>query len=219
MARFLHGQAYMLTRFLLILITLTAVQIPAYAAESATDSEICAEAVSIAEREGRLPLRLLRAVSLAESGRWDEAKRASFAWPWTVTSGGPGQYFPDKASAIAAVKQMQAQGVRNIDVGCMQVNLMHHGRAFATLEEAFDPVHNALYAGAFLKELRIERRSWSGAVAYYHSAEPTRGNAYSEKVFALWQNENQREFKAALAARQAIYASRAADRRAVLASR
>ena len=209
----------MLTRFILVLTALAALQNPARASESATDKEVCAEAIAMAEQQGRLPLRLLRAVSLAESGRWDDAKRASFAWPWTVTSGGPGQYFPDKASAIAAVKKMQEKGVRNIDVGCMQVNLQHHGKAFTNLDEAFDPVHNALYAGAFLRELRVERHSWSGAVAYYHSAEPTRGNAYSEKVFALWQNENQREFKAATAARQALYESRTAERRAVLASR
>jgi len=112
-------------------------------------------------------------------------------------------------------EELQAKGVKNIDVGCMQVNLMHHGVAFRDLEEAFDPIHNALYAAAFLKELRMERRSWSGAVATYHSSDPARGNAYSDKVFALWQNENQREFKAALAARQALYDSR----RAQLASR
>jgi hypothetical protein len=202
-----------------LLIVLTALLARPAAAETASDKAICAEAVTLAEREGRMPLRLLRAVSLAESGRWDSQQQASFAWPWTVTSGGPGQYFPDKESAIAEVKRLQAKGVRNIDVGCMQVNLMHHAQAFADLEEAFDPVHNALYAATFLKELRLERRSWSGAVAYYHSAEPSRGNAYSDKVFALWQNENLREFKAALAARQALYDARMSERQARLASR
>ena len=205
----------MIARLLALLIAVAASAAPAFANESAADKAICAQAIAVAEREERVPLRLLRAVSLAESGRWDTEQRASFAWPWTVTSGGPGQFFPDKASAIAYVRKLQAKGVKNIDVGCMQVNLMHHGVAFSDLEEAFDPVHNALYAAAFLKELRMERRSWSGAVATYHSSDPTRGNAYSDKVFALWQNENQREFKAALAARQALYDSR----RAQIASR
>jgi hypothetical protein len=186
----------------------------ANAAESVADKAICAEAIAIAERAQRMPMRLLRAVSLAESGRWDAENRASFAWPWTVTSGpGGGQFFPDKRAAIAAVERLKAKGVKNIDVGCMQVNLMYHGAAFADLEEAFDPVHNALYAATLLKELRHERGSWSGAVAYYHSAQKTRGEAYGDKVFALWQNENQREFKAALAARQALYESRQAQRR------
>jgi hypothetical protein len=205
----------MLIRLLALLIAAAACAAPARAQESAADKAICAEAIAVAEREERMPLRLLRAVSLAESGRWDTEKKASFAWPWTVTSGGPGQYFPNKATAIAHVKRLQAQGVKNIVVGCMQVNLMHHGVAYTNLDEAFDPIHNALYAAAFLKELRMEKRAWSGAVATYHSSDPARGNAYSNKVFALWQTENRREFKAELAARQALYE----NRRAQLASR
>jgi hypothetical protein len=209
----------MLSRLLVLLIASLAVLGPARAAENPADKAICAAAVAAAEQAARLPVRLLRAVSLAESGRWDPEQKASFAWPWTVTSGGAGQYFPDKASAIAHVKRLQAKGVKNIDVGCMQVNLMHHGQAFSDLEEAFDPIHNVLYAAAFLRELRVERNSWSGAVATYHSADRERGNTYSEKVFALWHKENEREFRAALAARDALYASRAAARQNQLAQR
>ena len=209
----------MIARLFTLMLVCAAVVPPARAQENPRDKAICAAAVAVAERVTSLPLRLLRAVSLAESGRWDPEAKASFAWPWTVTSGGDGKFFPDKASAIAHVKQLQRRGVSNIDVGCMQVNLMHHGEAFRSLEEAFDPIHNALYAATFLKELRMERRSWSGAVATYHSSDRARGGAYSEKVFALWQTENQREFKAALGARQALYRSRTADRQAQVASR
>jgi hypothetical protein len=208
------ARGMVLARLAFALLLLAGCLDSAHAAESAADKAICAEAVAVAERAQRMPMRLLRAVSLAESGRWDAADRASFAWPWTVTSGpGGGQFFPNKQAAIAEVKRLQSKGVKNIDVGCMQVNLMYHGAAFADLEEAFDPVHNALYAATLLKELRQERRSWSGAVAYYHSAKKERGEAYGDKVFALWQNENQREFKAALAARQALYEERQAQRR------
>jgi hypothetical protein len=209
----------MIARLFAFLIAAAATAAPALAQDRAPDKAICADAVAVAERVARMPVRLLRAVSLAESGRWDAENKASFAWPWTVTSGGPGQFFPDKAAAIAHVKRLQSKGVKNIDVGCMQVNLMYHGEAFADLEEAFDPIHNALYAAAFLKELRLERRSWSGAVATYHSATRERGDAYSDKVFALWHKENEREFKAALAARQALYASRVAERRPQVAAR
>jgi soluble lytic murein transglycosylase-like protein len=209
----------MFSRLFALLIACGTALAPVQAAESPADKAMCAAAVAAAEQAARLPVRLLRAVSLAESGRWDPDAKASFAWPWTVTSGGTGQYFPDKAAAIAHVKRLQAKGVKNIDVGCMQVNLMHHGRAFGDLEEAFDPIHNVLYAAAFLKELRQERNSWSGAVATYHSADPERGNTYSEKVFALWHKENEREFKAALAAREALYSSRAAARQNQIAQR
>ena len=37
------------------------------------------------------------------------------------------------AAAIAAVTRLRARGIRNIDVGCMQVNLHYHGQHFETL--------------------------------------------------------------------------------------
>ena len=35
------------------------------------------------------------------------------------------------------------RGVRQVDVGCMQINLQSHPHAFASLEDAFDPGSNA----------------------------------------------------------------------------
>ena len=58
---------------------------------------ICAEAVRKAERKNAIPTHLLSAISLAESGRWNAEKQANIAWPWTVTSGGEGQFFKSKA--------------------------------------------------------------------------------------------------------------------------
>ena len=189
------------------------------------DAAMCDRAVDAVERELRLPARLLRAVSLAESGRWDAARQASFAWPWTVTAGGAGRFYRDRDEAMAAVRRLHARGVRNIDVGCMQVNLMYHADAFDELDAAFDPARNALYAGQFLKALRLERRSWSAAVAHYHSATPERGTAYSERVFELWRGESRRAFEAALAARKAAAearreaAARSREAARILASR
>ena len=44
-----------------------------------------------------------------------------------------------RQQAVAAVQALQARGVRSIDVGCLQVNLMYHPIAFASLDDAFDP--------------------------------------------------------------------------------
>jgi hypothetical protein len=68
----------------------------------------------------------MQAISLAESGRWDKSSRSHFAWPWTVMAHGKGRFFPSKAAAIAAVRRLQADGLKNIDVGSMQVNLKYH---------------------------------------------------------------------------------------------
>ena len=70
----------------------------------------CAEPIAIAEKLTHMPDQLLRSVALAESGKWDPVNRAKIAWPWTVTSGNDGRYFPTKAEAIAWVKTLRARG-------------------------------------------------------------------------------------------------------------
>jgi len=144
---------------------------------------LCAAAADRQERRHRIPKHLLRAIATVESGRWDEASRASIAWPWTVTAQGKGRYLPSKKAAIEAVRVLQRQGVTNIDVGCMQINLGYHGDAFETLEEAFEPARNVAYAAVFLSELRKARRSWTHAVRFYHSSDPVRQRRYGRKVY------------------------------------
>ena len=108
-------------------------------------SVYCDTAIINAERVIRLPARLLGAIAEVESGRSND-KGVIRPWPWTINAEGRGQFFATKQEAVAAVRTLQASGVRSIDVGCMQVNLMYHPNAFASLDEAFDPPANALYA-------------------------------------------------------------------------
>lgn len=149
--------------------------------------EICARATAAAERELKIPAHLLGAIALAETGRWDDVRRASFAWPWTVMAEGKGRYYDSKAEAVAAVRKLVARGKTNIDVGCMQVNLYYHGGAFANLEEAFDPSANAAYAGTYLRNLFGAAGSWTQAAAYYHSMTPELSDDYKKKVVGLWR--------------------------------
>ena len=151
--------------------------------------KICAEQTARAERRMAIPRHLLGAISLAESGRWDADRRANVAWPWTVTSGGQGRFFDTKAEALAEVEILMTEGVRNIDVGCMQVNLYYHGGAFETLEEAFDPRTNATYAAAYLKNMYLITGDWTDAAGYYHSQTPSRNGPYKEKVRAFWRQQ------------------------------
>ena len=115
---------------------------------------LCQRATAGQEAARRIPRKLLHAISIAESGRWDKNRRENIAWPWTVTSGGKGRYLPTKQAAIRAVRKLKRQGVRNIDVGCMQINLHYHPHAFESLQSALDPVTNANYASAHLRQLR-----------------------------------------------------------------
>lgn len=146
----------------------------------------CERATSRWERISSVPSGLLRAISMAESGRWSKSDKIVRAWPWTVTSGGPGTYFPTKQAALNEVRRLQAKGVKNIDVGCMQVNLHFHGKHFNSIEDAMDPDINAAYAVKFLSKLQQETGSWNQAAGFYHSRTPSRTAHYRGKVEKFW---------------------------------
>ena len=175
---------------------------PATAADTSVGAEnLCARSIARSEQGEDIPVHLLTAISLAESGRRDPRGEAIIAWPWTVTAEGRGRFYENREDAIAAVKRLRARGVTNIDVGCMQVNLYYHADAFADLEGAFDPARNVTYAARFLKRLWSRTRSWSRAISLYHSATRLRGRDYRSKVFRLW---TQARRQAAAVRRQAV---------------
>ena len=150
---------------------------------------LCRLETTRTERRMAIPRHLLTAISLAESGRRDDANGVNVAWPWTVTSGGQGRFFDSKAEALAEVEILMTQGVRNIDVGCMQVNLFYHADAFETLDEAFDPRANTTYAATYLKSMHAATGDWTDAAGYYHSTTPQRNGPYKEKVLTFWRRQ------------------------------
>ena len=147
-------------------------------------TEPCRAALAMTERATGVPDRLMQAIAVIESGR--RLAGRAVPWPWTINVEGVGEVFETKQQAIAAVAAHQARGARSIDVGCMQVNLMHHAQAFASLDDAFDPAINARYAARFLQQLLAQTGSWPRAVAGYHSLTPDIGADYARKVLAVW---------------------------------
>ena len=147
---------------------------------------LCETAITDAESHQTLPARVLQAIALRESGRVDPATGRVRPWPWTINYQGMGRFYDTREQAIAAVRDIQASGGQSIDVGCMQVNLMHHPDAFASLEAAFDPTTNAAYAGRFLRTLYAESGDWGVAIASYHSKTPGVGDLYRDQVLASW---------------------------------
>ena len=165
------------------------VAIPAFATGAfGTPGQLCRGAIMQAERGAAMPTQLMAAIARVESGRPD-ARGVMQPWPWTINAEGVGSFYNSKAEAIAAVRALQARGVRAIDVGCMQVNLMFHPDAFATLDQAFDPATNARYAAAFLGRLYAQTHDWAKATANYPSATPELGEPYQRKVAAVLPDE------------------------------
>lgn len=165
---------------------------PAHRPPILQPAALCEDAIATAEYSGRLPAGLLTGIALEESGRRDTQTGTIRPWPWTINVGGVGQFFATKVEAIAAVRAAQSKGIRSIDVGCMQINLMHHPDAFASLDEAFDPRANALYAARFLNSLHAAGDDWNHAIGAYHSETPALADAYRALVLARWPHADPR---------------------------
>ncbi|MBF9046388.1 transglycosylase SLT domain-containing protein [Rhodobacterales bacterium LSUCC0031] len=156
-------------------VALACAAVTTFAAEADVVPDCEAMAARIGAAEG-LPEGLLPAIARIESGR--RVGRTVRAWPWTLNHAGRGLYFETRAEALAYLRQTVAEGPRNIDVGCMQVNHYWHGANFPSVEVMIDPETNIRYAIRFLKELYVSKGSWEAAVKHYHSPDPDRGARY-----------------------------------------
>ena len=143
---------------------------------------LCRRAILAAEPGSGLPPGLLLAIALVETGRGDPRSGRIEPWPWSWNAEGEGHVEPTRDAAVAGVTGVLASGRRSVDVGCMQVNLLHHPTAFATPAEGFDPTANIRYAIGFLKALQVRTGNWAGAIAQYHSADAERGGLYQRRV-------------------------------------
>lgn len=126
---------------------------------------------------------MMAAIARVESGRREPLSGRVEPWPWAINAAGTGHYANSQAEAMVLVQDYLARGVRSVDVGCMQINLLHHPQAFASLAEAFDPLANARYAARFLRQLHAQV-GWEGAIGRYHSATAERAQPYRERVLA-----------------------------------
>ncbi len=173
-------------RLLLVFATLLGL-LAAAPATARTTATLCADAIDGAEnRERWLPDGLLYAIALTESAYRPDGFRTVVPWPWTINSPKGSFYLESRREAVAKVEELQAMGVRNIDVGCMQINLRYHPDAFRSLDDAFHPASNVGYAVRFLGDLERDTPTLFDAVGRYHSGTPWRSRAYARKVFARW---------------------------------
>jgi hypothetical protein len=150
-------------------------------------SNKCTKYLSYYEKTHKIPDKLLKAVAMVESGRWSKELGSVVPWPWAVNAEGKAYHFNNKQEAVRAVARMLQQGMRSIDVGCMQINLRYHPTAFRTIEQAFEPKHNIEYAANFLKNNYARHQSWKKAVASYHSETAEHGHPYAHKVINFWK--------------------------------
>ncbi len=173
-------------RLLVVTLALSAAS-PVFAADPMVEgARQCTQQFPVQEQRNGIPAHLLAAISSTESGRWHNELGLALPWPWTINVEGKGYYYDSKAEAVAKTAAFIRGGARSIDVGCMQVNLKHHAKAFSSLEEAFDPAANVAYSAKFLRNNYDEMGDWIKATAAYHSRTHARGKEYLARIEKSW---------------------------------
>lgn len=183
------GPRRRMRRLTALAVTLGLLLVPSARPALANPSALCDEAALAASRATGVPVTVLRAISLTETGR----RRAGVTrpWPWTVDMEGKGVWFTGLDEALAYVETSYKSGARSFDLGCFQLNHRWHGNAFGSFREMFEPQANALYAARFLKDLFDELGDWTKAAGAYHSRTPEHAERYAaifRKHHAALQN-------------------------------
>lgn len=138
----------------------------------------CVAIIRKIEQEIGIPRDLLHSIAYVESR----------LRPYAVHAKGKSHYFDNKDDAVEFVNAMKKRGFKNIDVGCMQINLMAHGKKFSSIEAALDPETNILYAAKLIKAFKKRFGSWEKAIKYYHTANPEYHEEYHARVYKVYGN-------------------------------
>ncbi len=140
------------------------------------------------EAKYKIPKNILFAISLKETGKPHSIYKQNIVWPWSANIDGQSYIFKNKSEAVRFIKLAKKVGKKSIDIGCMQINSMHHPYAFSTVEQSFDPKANINYAAYFLATKYKELGDWNLAISHYHSATPKLGSKYYKDVSIILKN-------------------------------
>ena len=130
----------------------------AYAAGNACEAEI----IRASAKYG-VPTGILYAVGLTETG-----VRGSLQ-PFALNIEGKAVFARSRGQALRAFEQARRNGMKLIDLGCMQINYHYHGAEFPSVAAMLDPHANVDYAARFLARLHARHDTWTMAVARYHA--------------------------------------------------
>ncbi|WP_208983609.1 transglycosylase SLT domain-containing protein [Pannonibacter carbonis] len=130
---------------------------------AAPGQAICEREMAAAARAYKIPLGVLYAVGLTETGR-----RNSLS-PYALNIEGEPKFPVTARAAEAEVISARARGKKLIDIGCMQINHHFHGEKFRSVSHMLEPRANVRYAARFLNELHARQGTWTMAVARYHA--------------------------------------------------
>ncbi len=142
---------------------------------------VCEEHMIRASHTYGIPLGVLYAVGLTETGRRNSLQ------PYALNIEGRVYFGDSKDQALAEFNAARASGKKLIDIGCMQINHHYHRDQFPSLDAMFEPGQNVEYSARFLKQLKDRHTSWTMAVARYHAG-PHNDPAQKRYVCAVIKN-------------------------------
>ena len=152
------------------------------------DQEICDKIAREVELRRNLPKNILTSIALVEAGR-KHIDGSVKPWPWSLNHAGKSLFFEKKADALVYLKNNISEEFKNIDVGCMQINVKWHKQHFDSFASMIDPYKNIEYAATFLTELKRIKGSWKDAIKHYHSSTPKLHQKYYAKVEKVWSKK------------------------------
>lgn len=159
---------------------------------SESPAAICFDAAEEASKQTGVPLNVLIALTLTETGR---RVNGTFApWPWALNQAGESYWFSSQDETLSALSKAVGEGKANIDIGCFQLNYRWHVAAFPSIEAMLDPFNNAVFAAQLVLDRKKEDGSWMQAAGAFHSTTPDVAKRYLVKFeqifFALDKPEN-----------------------------
>ena len=143
-------------------------------------------AYSMVAREAGVPPAVLYGVALQESSLLFSlaGERRSLPWPWTLNVAGSPARLATRSQAEERLRAALRSGIRNVDVGPMQVNWRYHEERLGSVRRALDPFWNLRVGAELLRTHYAASRDWHVAVGHYHAPSNFRRAArYAELVF------------------------------------
>lgn len=138
----------------------------------------------LGERISGMPSKVLYSMALTESGMTVKGVRQPYPWTLNINSTPPKSLrFQSRQEAEAQLKELVGNGITNIDIGLMQVNLKYHGHSVKSPSDLLDPKINVMVASLFIRELLAETQDIGKSIANYHSRTATLGDNYKRLVF------------------------------------
>ncbi len=150
-------------------------------AATANATNICEREMSRAADKYGVPLSVLYAVGLTESGQRQSLQ------PLAMNIEGRAYFAKSLDDALREFEAARADGLKLIDVGCMQIDFHWHGDQFASVKAMFDPKANVDYGARLLSGLKKQEGSWTMAVARYHAG-PNNDPAQKRYVCTVIRN-------------------------------